>query len=256
MARAVWLQTVDADPDDPPSVEYWQATVWDGPLMGARHIHAAAVRDGNLAAAAAIRARLRQDLGLDGLDYAAASARASLALACHPSLYGYLGLEEVCLSGVEKLAGQASAHGLPLPGYLLKAIEQAAQVLRHAACAASTGASISGRLSISAGECLPEATETAAVRRLRAVLDHHGGPRSSEHHRVLAQGFLGGDDRLEGLRAALRADGGNARARCDLAGALASRGNAEESAALDADPECVEFADFAWGDISAQPDAR
>ena len=225
LAHTGWWRAVmeDAEPDDPPAVDYLQATIWEGPLLAARHIHAAAVREGDLAAAEAIRNRLRRDLKLDALDYGAESAPASLALACQPSLYVDLGLEEVCLSGVEKLAGRASAAGLPLPGHLLKVVDHATESLRRSACAASKGASpFVGMWGIYPGECLPATTETPGVRRLRAVLEHHGGAWSSEHHRVLAQGFLGGDQRLRGLRAALRADAGNGRARCQLAAALRS----------------------------------
>ena len=254
-ARAAWWQAVlkDAEPDDPPAEDLLQATVWEGPLFAGRIIYAAAMREGDLAAAEALQVRLRRDLGLEALDYGAESARASLALACDPALYGYLGLEDVCLSGVEKLAEQASADGLPLPGYVLKVVDHATEHLRRAACAASKGASPVGNLILYPGECQgPEATETAAVSRLRAVLEHHGGAWSSEHYRVHAQGFLGDDNRLEGLRAALRADAGNARARCDLAAALATRGDTAGANALgDVDPECLEFDDFAWGDIPA-----
>ena len=136
---------------------------------------------------------------------------------------------------------------------MLKVVDHATDNLRRAACAASKGTSLVGRLTIYHGDCPPQATETVAVRRLRAVLEHHGGPWSSKHRRVLAQGFLGGDDRLEGLRDALRADAKNVLARCDLARALALRGDTAEAAALDADPECVEFADFAWGNIPTPP---
>ena len=111
-----------------------------------------------------------------------------------------------------------------------------------------------GMLVVAPGECWREATETHAVGRLRAVLEYHGGTWSSEHYRVLAQGFLGGDDRLEGLRGALRADAGNARARCELATALVARGDPAAAAAVGAvDPECLERGDFAWGDIPAPP---
>ena len=254
-AYASWWQTVDPDPDDPPTDEFWQHVVWNGPVGAGRYIHAAAAREGDLAAAEAIRERLNRDLGLDALDYGAENARASLALACHPGLY-YLGMEEACVSAVEKLGQRASAAGEPLQGYVLKAIDHAAGKLRRNACAAATGAGIAASLLIADPvKCSPGATETAPVRRLRAVLEYHGGPRSSEHHRVHAQGFLGGDDRLEGLRAAVRSDAENTRARCDLARALASRGDAEEAAALYANPECMDSGDFAWGDISAQPDA-
>ena len=251
-ARAVWWRTVlkDAKPDALPTENDLQATVWGGPLRAARYMAAAAIRDGDLAAAEAIRATLRRDLGLDDLDYGPASARTSLALACQPALYGsLLRLEEYCVSGVEKLAGRASDDGQPLPGYVLKVVDFATSHLRREACAASQG---HGGVLASLGECWPELTETAAVARLRAVLEHHGGAWSSEHHRVHAQGFLGGDDRLDGLRAALRADADNTQARCELATALDARGNSAGVAVLgDVDPECLNRVDFAWGDISA-----
>lgn len=110
LARAVWWQEVmkDAEPDDPPAEELVQRTIWDGPLTAGRSIYAAAVREGDHRAAEAIQTRLRRDLGLDALDYGAENGRASLALACHPALHGPLGMDDVCLSGIEKLAGQAS----------------------------------------------------------------------------------------------------------------------------------------------------
>lgn len=248
-ARAVWWRAVleDAEPDDPPAD--LQGTIWGGVLEAGRSIHAAAMREGDLAAAAAFRVRLRRDLGLDALDYGAGGARASLALACHPSLFP-LGMEDACLSGIEKLAARASADGLPLPGYLLNETDLATGSLRRAACRESLGAGRYGLLMIPPDGCPPEATETTAVRRLRAVLEHHGGARSSEHHRVLAQRFLGDDYRLEGLRAALRADAGNERARCELAAALTARGDSEGAAALGGDRECMERGDFAWGDLA------
>ncbi len=257
-ARAVWWQAVleDAEPDDTLAEDYLQATVWEGPLDAGHRIYAAAMRVGDLAAAEAIQARLRRDLGLDALDYGAESARASLALACQPVLYGYLGLEDACLSGVEKLAARASADGVSLPGYVLKVVDEATGILRRQACAASQGeaSGYGGMLVVRPDECWPELTETHAVGRLRTVLEHHDGAWSSEHHRVLAQGFQGGDDRLEGLRSALRVDAGNARARCDLATALAARGDTAGADALGAvDAKCREFGDFAWGDISAPP---
>lgn len=260
-ARADWWRVVleDAEPDDP--VEegmYLQDTIWGGLLDAGRRIYAVAMRQGDLVAAEAIQARVRRDLGLDELHYGTESAaRASLALACLPALYGPLGLEDVCLSGIEKLGGRASTDGLPLPGYVLAAVDYAAGDLRRAACAANMGLpNLPGMMSIGSGDCRPEATETVAVGRLRAVLEHHGGPRSSEHHRVLAQEFLGGDYRLEGLRAALREDAGNDRARCELATALAGRGDAEGAAALGGDPECMERGDFAWGDIGLPGDEK
>ena len=254
MARAAWWRTVlkDAEPDNPPTEDFLQWTIWEGPLVAALRIYAAAMRNGDLDAAEAVQARLRGDLELDALDYGAEHARASLALVCQPSLYAYLGIEDVCLEGVEKLSARASAAGLSLPGYVLETVDHAAGELRRVACAASKGVDLAGStLAIRPGECLPESTETPAVRRLQAVLENHGGPWSSEHHRVLAQGFLGGDNRLEGLRTALRVDAGNDRARCELVTALAARGDTARAAGLGGDPECLERADFAWGDIGS-----
>lgn len=254
LARAAWWQEVmkDAEPDDPPAPDQVQYTIWDGPLTAGRSIYAAAVREGDHRAAEAIQARLRRDLGLDALDYGAENARASLALACHPALYGPLGMEDVCLSGVETLAGQASADGLPLPGYLLKAIDHTNYDLRRQACAESTGQSPYDRMSLH-DKCLGpgNVTETAAVARLRAVLEYYDGPRSSEHLRVHAQGFLGDDARLDGLRAALRTDPDNAQARCDLALAL-SPDDPEAAAEFlgeSGDTSCLERGQHVWGDL-------
>lgn len=244
-ARVAWRRSVlpkerAADP----------VVVWSELLGAATGVYVSAMRRGDLGAAEDMQARVRRDAGLDALDFGGAEGvrRSSLALACQSALYGYLGLEEVCLSGVEEVAWRASADGLPLPGYLLKAVDGAVESLRRAACAASKGQDPWGGLLLGPGDCLPGETETPAVRRLRAVLEHHGGPRSSEHHRVLAQGFLGGDDRLDALRAALRADAGNEQARCDLTTALNARGDSEGAAALGGDPECLDLGDSAWGD--------
>ena len=226
-------------------------------FLPARHIRAAALRDGDIRAAEAVQARLHRDLGLDTLDYGAAGARDSLALACQPALYGSLGLEDICVSGVENVAGRASAEGLPLPGYVLEAVAGVTDGLRRAACAASKGEGpFVEMLVLRPGECEgTEATETAAVARLRAVLEQHGGAWSSEHHRVYAQGFLGDGARREGLRAALRADPENARAQCDLAWAL-SREDPDAAAGVlgeGGDPSCLEGGPRVWGDHRPVP---
>lgn len=256
LARAVWWRRAalkHAETVAPLEDDDMLSSAFRGVLYAGRSIHAAALREGDLAAAEAIRARLRRDLGLDKLDYGSVrAARASLGVACHPALTEYLALDEACLSGVESLATGASAEGKPLPGYVLEAVETTNYHLRQAACVESTGAHFGRRF----GECLPETTEIPDVRRLRGVLEHHGGPRSSEHHRVLAQGFLGGEYRIDGLREALRLDAGNDRARCELATALAGRGDAEGAAALGGDPECMERGDFAWGDVGSHRDSR
>ena len=249
-ARVPWRRTVL--PKEKAADPVW---LWSELFSAARGVYVWAMREGDFDAAGAIQARVRRDAGLDALDYGAEGARrASLALACHPALYSQLGLEDVCLSGVEKVAEHASVAGLPLPGYVLKVVEYATETLRSAACAASTGQDPWGNLALFPGDCRgPEATESDGVRRLRAVLEHHGGARSSEHHRVHAQGFLGDDNRLEGLRLALRADEGNARARCDLAKALAARGQDREARGAQGDDrECpmedLPSAGFTWGD--------
>lgn len=237
--------------------------VWQEMFVAARYMIAEAQRVGDPDAAAAVRARVRKDAGLDALDFDGVgecrgdgwsdcprgSRGDSLALACQPLLYEYLGLEEVCLLAVEKLAASASVGGLTIPHDVLHAVESATDALRRIACAETKGISPAGLLALSGDECRgAEATETASVARLRAVLEHHAGHWSSEHYRVHANGFLGDDSRLKGLRAAVRARPENERARCDLAAALAARGASAEAAALGGDPECLERRDFAWGD--------
>ena len=225
---------------------------WNGLFLPARHIRAAALREGDIRAAQAIQARLRRDLGIDTLGYGPEEARNSLALACYPAVYGYLGLEDICVSGIENVAGQAAAEGLTLPGYVLEAVARVTDSLRRAACAGSKGESpFVEKLALMPGECEgPEATETANVARLRVVLEEHVGAWSSEHHRVYAQGFLGDGARRDGLRAALRANPENAQARCDLARALLRE---DPDAAADVlgeggDPSCLEGGPLVWGD--------
>ena len=161
---------------------------WPRLFYAVRYIFKEAVRAGDLDGAEALQARVRRDAGLDALDYTAegfcddvwtdclrGSRGDSLAMACQPLLYEYLGLEDVCLSAVEKLAGEASEAELAVPGDVLNAVESAVDGLRRRACDGSRWGD----------ECLGwRATETAAVARLREVLEHHGGVRSSEHHRV------------------------------------------------------------------------
>ena len=256
-ARVPWRRAVLPKERAANPVEVWSELF--GAAVG---VYVWAMREGDLDAAEAIQARVRRDAGLDALDYGAEAddAQFSLALACHPALYGYLGLEDVCITGIEELAEQTSAAGLPLPGHVVEKVDRATRQLRRAACAASTGQDPWGDLVLSPVDCRgAEATESKGVRRLRAVLEHHGGVWSSEHHRVHAQGFLGDDRRLEGLRNALRADAGNARARCDLAKALEVLGRGDEVHGLpgDADPACLmetPSSAFTWGDQDGYAD--
>ncbi|MDE0036662.1 MAG: hypothetical protein OXU77_03760 [Gammaproteobacteria bacterium] len=222
--------------------------VWQDLFRAAGRILAAADRAGDDEAAEALRARIRRDAGFDTLDY---GEDGTLALACQPISL----LEEVCLSAIEKLAAVASADGLPLPGDVLEVVGDVTERLRYRTCSVSlSGDTYGGGMTVLSGDqCRgAEATESSAVARLRAVLEHHGGAWSSEHHRVHSQGFLGDAARLDGLREALRADPGNARARCDLTRALAARGRAVEAHGLEGgDTDCPTddpLSGFTWVD--------
>ena len=231
--HAVWEASAAASKNVPVP----PGSVWNKLLISASHIVDAALREGDHAAAEAMRSRVRRDTGTD-------HSAEGLAFACQTIVF----MEDFCLEAVERQAASASGQGLQLPGDVLSVVESVTNHLRRTACAVNSGQDPSGMLAYLDG-CSGEATATPAVRRLRAVLEHHGGAWSSEHHRVLAQGFLGDGDRLEGLRDALWADAKNDRARCDLARALASRGRASEAAALGAEPGCAKsFADFTWAD--------
>ena len=218
--------------------------MWGNSLNAAGYSVKAALRDGDLDAAGAMRARVRRDTGLDDLDY---SVEENVLLACKRIDI----LEEVCVSAVEQLAEHASAEGIPLPGTLLAVVENATDRLRRHACAETLGQDPGTFIAPLGDECRGvAATESPAVRRLRAVLEHHGGAWSSEHHRVHAQGFLGDVARRDGLRAALRADPENAQARCDLARALADLGDPGAADVLGegSDPSCLESRKRVWGD--------
>ena len=233
-----------------PSEDVAPARRWSGLFSAAAGMVEAALREGDPDAAEAVRARVRRDAGLDGLDYGVTD---NVDVVCRLAVYVS---GEFCATAVERSAERLSAEGLQLPDPVLAAVEAAAGDLRWFACAEATGQSSRGR-GLRARlypECGPEATETAAVARLRAVLEHHDGPWSSEHHRVHAQAFLGGDARREGLRAALRTDPENARARCDLAGALAREDPDAAGEVLGArgDLSCLQSA-RAWGDVPTVP---
>lgn len=235
--------------------------IWHGMLGAARYLVDEADRAGDPRAADAIRARVRRDAGLNALDFGGdepcegsencprGGRGDSLDLACQPLLLS-IGLEDICLSAVETLASAASAAGKEVPGDVLRAVSVATRKLRGIACEVLHGSTAARPAGNAVDGCDgPEATESAAVARLRAVLEHHGGPRSSEHHRVYAQGFLGDNERREGLREALRLDPGNERARCDMARAL-SQDDPDAAAAVlgeGGDPSCLERM-HVWGD--------
>ncbi len=241
LERAAWEAAAAAAASE----DVAPARRWSGLFSAAASMVETALGEGDPDAAEAIRVRVRKDAGLDGLDYGVAD---NVDVVCRIGVYVS---GEFCATAVERSAQRFAAQGQPLPDGVLSAIEAAAGDLRWFACAEATGQSRrSGLRARLYPECGPEATETTAVARLRAVLEHHDGPRSSEHHRVHAQAFLGDGVRVEGLRAALRTDPDNARARCDLAGALAREDS--EAAALvlgeGGDPACLEPARV-WGDM-------
>ena len=235
--------------------------VWQDVLGAARYIVDEADRAGDPRAADAIRARVRRDVGLDSLDFGGdetcdgwkncprGGRGDSLDLACQPLLLS-IGLEDVCLSTVETLASASSAAGTEIPGDVLRAASVATRKLRGIACGVLHGSTAARPPGNAVDGCDgPAATESADVTRLRAVLEHHGGRWSSEHHRVYAQGFLGDNARREGLREALRLDPGNARAGCDLARALSPDDPDAATAVLGegGDRSCLERV-HVWGD--------
>ena len=239
--------------------------VWQDLFVAARYLYAEAIRQGDRGAAEAIQARVRADAGLDALqfggeepcpdpwdDCSRGSRGDSLGMACSPILLVYLGMEDMCLSAVEDLAGRASSAGLPLPADVLATIESVTDQLREKSCHRDR----SGGLRMRVGDQCQgwRATETPTVAALRHVLESHQGPLVSEHLRVYAQGFLGDSERLEGLRAAIIANPENTTARCDLARALAARGMAEEGVGAlgDGDRQCFDDPSrtgFTWGDL-------
>ena len=197
LERAAWKLSA-ARPDHP------SYAIWSDVRRAARYIYVAAVRSGDSGAAATIQARVRRDLGLDDLDYPperpcdgafdrerpyldplCRGGRADhLALACHPMIVGSLDLEDVCVAAVERLTGKASAAGLAIPDDVLAAAEHTAWELRRKAC---------DRLRVPGemwDKCYGrEATETPAVARLGAVLEHHEGRLSPEHRRGACHGI-------------------------------------------------------------------
>ena len=228
-------------------------------FSAARYIYFAAIRAGDHDAAEALQIRVRQDAGLDDLDYSAegscpyawkdcrrGSGEDNFALACHV-LLSSIGLENVCVSAVERLMSEAAARGLAAPANVLKEVERTVENLRDLAC---------GKTVLVGDECHgSEATETVAVAGLREILRNYDGEWSSEHHRVHAQAFLGDGERLDGLHTALKVDPGNTRARCELARALMARERTAEARILlgDGDPKCLESPrrGFTWVDRDA-----
>ena len=237
-------------------LDHASSAIWSDVRRAAMYIYDAALRSADTEAATAIQIRVRRDLGLDDLDFPSTRACDAefhrsrpylyplcrggqadhLAFVCNSMLVGSLDVEDVCATAVERLAEEASTAGQAVPDFVLAAIEHTTRDLREEACG-------SHRLQTMSEECYGrEATETAMVARLRAVLENHGGRRSAEHRRVHAMGFLGDAERLDALRGVLRDDPDNDRARCDLARAVADRGDYAAAGRLlgpDGDPKCL-----------------
>ena len=189
----------------------YAATLYEttGSLEAAVAVYEAALDAGDPETAEAVRGRVRRDLELDALDYGAGRVRQeSLTLACSDRLFD-LGLEDACFSALEMLAETYADHGEALP----------LDVLGHVV---ATSAMLRFQL----------ATDRAqrGKARLRAVLDAHPEPfRSSEHYRAYAATASSWGNRIEALRRAVELDGGNLKARCELAGALALTGAGGEA---------------------------
>ena len=177
-------------------------------LGAAVTIHEAAVAVGDHDAATAIARRVRQDLGLDALNYGPARRAGSLGRVCSVAVFD-LDLEDLCLSAIKALAGEAATAVAPIPDDVLRHLEYAFERLKYRAW--QTG------------------PKTGAAQRLKALLEAHPAPLwTSEHHRVHAMTAAVWGDRIASLRRAIDLDYGNLRARCDLAEALvATRGRIE-----------------------------
>ncbi len=189
----------------------YAATLYEttGSLEAAVAVYEAALDAGDPETAEAVRGRVRRDLELDALDYGAGRVRQeSLTLACSDRLFD-LGLEDACFSALEMLAETYADHGEALPLDVLGHVVATSAMLR-----------------------LQLATDRAqrGKARLRAVLDAHPEPfRSSEHYRAYAATASSWGNRIEALRRAVELDGGNLKARCELAGALALTGAGGEA---------------------------
>ena len=149
------------------------------------------------------------------------------------------------MSAVEQIANEAASKGLELPSNVLTKVDFIVRRLRQSACGIQAPIS---------AECHGwHATETEAIARFRSILSNYGGPWSSEHHRVYAQGFLGDEDRIDRLRIALKVNPKNKRARCNLIRALAARGRTDEAKDVlgDGDPVCLKNLSmgFTWVDV-------
>ena len=249
-ARVKWELSI-APPDSGSSDRIW----WHL-FQAARYMYFAAERSGDREAMAAVHSSVHRDAGFDALDYSApgscpetetkcdrGSGEDNLRLACQPMLTD-IGLDGICTSAVEQIANEAASKGLELPTNVLTKVDFIVPRLRQLAC---------GIHAPIRAECLGwHATETEAIARLRSVLSNYGGPWSSEHHRVYAQGFLGDEGRIDRLRIALKVNPKNERARCNLVRALAARGRTDEAKDVlgDDDPMCLKNVSlgFTWVD--------
>lgn len=193
-----------------------------GSLGAAEAVYEAALDGGDPERAEAIRARVRRDLGLDVLDYGPQRREESLALVCSDGLFR-LGFEDFCLSALERLAGAAANNGEIIPHDVLGHIGATFRLLRFQALLAGSKEHNEREL---LGDRLVGVREMKLGERLRSILDAYPEPlRSSEHYWAYAAGAPSWGARIEALRRAVGIDGGNLKARCELAHALAVTGS-------------------------------
>ena len=203
-----------------------------GGLGAAEAVYEAAMDGSDPERAEAIRARVRRDLGLETLDYGPQRRQDSLAIACSDGLFR-LGLEDFCLSALETLAATAADNGEIVPNDVLGHVGDAFRLLRFQALLAGSKEHREREL---LGDRLVGVREMKQGDRLRSILDAYPEPlRSSEHYRAYAAGAPSWEKRIEALRRAVGIDGGNLKARCELAHALEVTGSLDEARTLYAD---------------------
>lgn len=184
---------------------YEVSRLYDDKLAAAVWIHEAAVKVGDLAAAAAVRTRVRGDLELDDLDFGPERREGSLRRVCGAPILD-LDLEYLCTGAAAKLAAESAASGIALAPDILRPLESTVRLIADTRLQSIGGGG-------------PE--ERVALSKLRALLNGYPEPlKSAEHQRVYAETFLDGPERTTDLRKAVALDPGNLAARCSLAESL------------------------------------
>ena len=203
-----------------------------GGLDAAEAVYEAALDGGDSGSAEAIRARVQRNLGLDALEYGPQRRQDSLALACSDGLFR-LGIEGFCLSALETLAATAADNGETIPPDVLAHVGDAFRLLRFQALLAGSKEHNEREL---LGDRLVGVREMKQGARLWSILDGYPEPlRSPEHYRAHAAGAPSWGERIKALRRAVGIDGGNLKARCELAHGLEVTGSLDEARTLYAD---------------------